>query len=108
MGYLTKRVPAIAAKIAIVTGSLLYILSQFVLKPYVVGEENYPHFLHVMAILFLLNVAIMLIIGKLYPRKEDYVQEYTKQVSIEPYKYVKQVGAVICFIVVVIYIYFAR
>ena len=108
VGYLTKRVPAIAAKIAIVTGSLLYILSQFVLKPYVVGEENYPHFLHVMAILFLLNVAIMLIIGKLYPRKEDYVQEYTKQVSIEHYKYVKQVGAVICFIVVAIYIYFAR
>ena len=100
--------PAIAAKIGIVSGSLLYILSQFILKPFVFGEENYPHFLHVMAILFVLNIIIMLIIGKMYPRKEPFVLEYTNQVSIEPYKYVKQVGIAICFIVIAIYVYFAR
>ncbi|SMC44618.1 solute:sodium symporter family transporter [Cellulophaga tyrosinoxydans] len=108
VGYLTKYVPAIAAKIGIVSGSLLYMLSQFILKPFVFGEENYPHFLHVMAFLFVLNIIIMLIIGKMYPRKEPFVLEYTNQVSIEPYKYVKQVGIAICFIVIAIYVYFAR
>ena len=69
--------------------------------------DAYPHYLHVMAILFILNILIMLIIGKLYPRKEAYVQEYTKQVDITPWKYVKQAGIAVCIIVVSIYIYFA-
>ena len=129
VGYLTKRVPAIAAKIGIISGSLMYIISQFVLKPKLINDAveaakasgitdaealhmvevgAYPHYLHVMAMLIIANNVIMLIIGKLYPRKEPFVLEYTKQVSIEPYKYVKQVGIVICLIVVGIYIYFAK
>ena len=129
VGFLTKRVPAIAAKIGIISGSILYILSQFILKPLLVGNaleqaeiqgitnaselavveaKAYPHFLHVMAILFILNIAIMLIIGKFYPNKEAYSQKYTNQVDITPYKYVKQVGLAITAIVVGIYIYFAQ
>jgi len=129
VGYLTKRVPAIAAKIGILSGSILYIISQFVLKPNLVNSaleeakasgvvdeaalrlveaDAYPHFLHVNLILFLLNVGIMLLIGKFYPRETPYVQEYTKQVAIEPYKYVKQGGIAVCLIVISIYIYFAK
>ena len=72
-----------------------------------VEAQAYPHFLHVMAILFTLNVLIMLIIGAIYPRKEAYVQEYTKQVDITPWKYVKQAGIAICIIVISVYIYFS-
>ena len=129
VGYLTKRVPAIAAKIGIFSGSLLYIISQFILKGQFVDKalesakasgitdpaalklveaDAYPHFLHIMAILFVTNVAIMLLIGKFYPRKEAFELEYTKQVSIEPYKYLNQVGIAICVIVIGIYVYFAK
>jgi len=129
VGYLTKKVPAIAAKIGILSGSILYITSQFILKPNLVDSaleqaaaagitdevalslvkaDAYPHFLHVNLILFLLNVGIMLLIGKFYPRETAYKQEYTEQVSIEPYKYVKQVGITVCVIVIGIYIYFAK
>jgi len=107
VGYLTKYVPAIAAKIGIISGSMLYMISQFIVKPYVVGEENYPHFLHVMAILFVLNVLIMLLIGKYKPRKEAYVEVYTNQVNITPWKHLNKVGITICTIVLAIYIYFA-
>lgn len=107
VGYVTKRVPAIAAKIGIISGSLLYIISQFILKPFVIGTENYPHFLHVMAILFVLNIIIMLIIGRFYPRKEEYKQEYTKQVDITPWKYVKVTGGIICLLVISVYVYFS-
>jgi len=82
VGYLTKRVPAIAANIAIILGSALYIISQYILKPYVFGEAHYPHFLHVMAILFVVNVIIMLLIGKFTPRKEAFEQKYTNEVDI--------------------------
>jgi len=128
IGYLTKRVPPIAGKIGIISGSVLYILSQFVLKPILVGNaldaakaggivnevdlalveaEAYPHFLHICAILFLLNAGIMLVIGKIWPSPQPYVQEYTKKVAIEPWKYVKPVGLIICLVVIGIYIYFA-
>ena len=129
VGFLTKRVPAIAAKIGLLSGSLLYILSQFILKPHFVGEaiaqakaegitdpavlsaiesQGYfgLHFLDVMAILFILNVGIMLLIGRLYPRKEAYIQKYTNQVDIQPWSYTKPVGALIVILVAAIYIYF--
>uniref|UniRef100_UPI00404951B1 solute:sodium symporter family transporter n=1 Tax=Flavobacterium sp. TaxID=239 RepID=UPI00404951B1 len=128
VGYTTKRVPAIAAKIGLVSGCLLYIVSQFFMKPYFVAnalktaEQNgikdvaqlalikaqaYPHYLDIMAILFVLNVLIMLVIGKIKPRKEPFVQEYTKQVDITPWKHVNSVGIAICLIVIGVYAYFA-
>jgi SSS family solute:Na+ symporter len=128
VGYLTKRVPAIAAKIGLVSGCLLYIISQFFMQPYFVTSaleaakslgvtdvkalalieaQAYPHFLDIMAILFFLNVVIMLIIGKIKPREEAFVQEYTKQVDITPWKYTKPAGVAICVIVIGVYIYFA-
>ncbi|MEY8850154.1 solute:sodium symporter family transporter [Psychroserpens sp. XS_ASV72] len=128
VGYTTKRVPAIAAKIGLLSGCLLYIVSQFVLQPYFIEkalsnakasgitEENalalvkaeaYPHFLDVMAILFVLNVVIMLIIGKLKPRTEPFVQKYTKQVDIMPWKHTTLVSVVICLVVIGVYVYFA-
>jgi len=106
VGYLTKFVPAFAAKIGVISGSVLYIISQFIIKP-MVGEENYPHFLHVMAILFALNIIIMLIIGKLKPREVAFELTYTKQVDITPWKYLKITGIAICVIVIGIYIYFS-
>jgi len=128
VGYLTKNVPAIAAKVAIGLGVVLYSISQFILKPNIVSsaisdaqasgitdaaalsaieKTAYPHFLHVMAILFVMNILIMLLIGRFKKRSEPYVQEYTKQVDITPWKYVNQVGLGIVVLVVGIYIYFA-
>ncbi|RIA10436.1 SSS family solute:Na+ symporter [Flavobacteriaceae bacterium MAR_2010_72] len=129
VGYVTKRVPAIAAKIGIISGSLMYIISQFIIGPSkievaldaakaagitdptklkLIEADAYPHFLHVMAILFVSNIIIMLIIGYFFPRKEAYTQEYTKQVDITPWKHVKLVGGLITLVVVAIYIYFMK
>lgn len=128
VGYLTKYVPAIAAKIGIISGVVLYSISQFVLKPHMVDSaveaaksmgvideaalklveaSAYPHFLHVMAILFVMNVVIMLIIGKMSPRATPFELEFTKKVDIQPYKYLIPVGATICVIVIAIYLVFS-
>lgn len=129
VGYLTKKVPAIAAKIGIISGSIMYIISQFLIGPSriekaleaakasgvtdpealkLVEAGAYPHYLHIMAILFVANILIMLIIGKLYPSKNEYVIEYTNQVDIKPWKHVKLVGGLITLIVISIYVYFSR
>lgn len=107
VGYLTQRVPAIAAKVALLSGVILYSISQFVLKPHVVGDDNYPHFLHVMAILFVLNVIIMLLIGRWRPRLTAYELLHTKEVDIQPYRYAVPVGIGISLIVIWTYFYFS-
>ena len=81
VGYLTKYVPARAAKIALASGVGLYIFSQFILKP-LIGADGYPHFLHVMAILFVLNTLIMLAIGRSSPREEPFVLKDTGAVDL--------------------------
>lgn len=109
VGYLTKRVPAIAAKIAIVLGSVMYGISQFILNPWVTENGGeYPHYLHVMAILFVFNVLLMLAIKEYKPRPTEYQQEYTEQVDITPWKFVAPVSGIIAVIVIVIYVYFAQ
>lgn len=128
VGFVTKKVPAIAAKIGLLTGSVLYIISEFVLRPSFVNDalesakasgvtaadalnfvkaEAYPHFLHVMAILFVLNTVIMLLIGKFKSKSVPYEQKESKQVDITPWKHTKPVGIFICIIVILIYIYFS-
>ncbi|CAL2064803.1 solute:sodium symporter family transporter [Tenacibaculum sp. 190524A05c] len=128
VGFVTKKVPAIAAKIGLLTGSILYVISEFILRPNfvnsaldkaklsgVTGEDAlsivkadaYPHFLHVMAILFALNTIIMLLIGKFKPKAIPYKQEESGLVDDTPWKYTKQVGLIICIIVILTYIYFS-
>jgi len=128
VGFTTKKVPAIAAKIGLLSGCVMYIISQFILQPYfittalknanfkgvtqdselaLIKSQAYPHFLDIMAILFSLNILIMLIIGRFKPRKIPYRQKYTQQVNIAPWKYVHMTGICITLIVIFIYIYFA-
>ncbi len=70
------------------------------------GADDYFHFLHVMAILFVLNVGIMLLIGKIYPRKTAFVQKDSMAVDMTPWALAKPAGAVVCFIVISTYFIF--
>lgn len=127
VGFFTKRVPAIAAKVGVISGVVLYSISQFVFGPYfkesalaqatadgitnskalsIIEAEAYPHFLHVMAILFVLNITIMLLIGKFKPRDTDYAPMTTDEVNIEPWKNAIIAGALITALVLSTYLIF--
>ena len=106
IGIVTKHVPALGAKIALIGGVAMYLISQFILRPYVFGTENYIHFLHVMGILFVINIVIMLVIGKLYPKKDIYVPEVTEEIDITPWKHAKTIGIVIVLLVLSTYLIF--
>ena len=107
VGYLTQYVPPIAAKVAMGVGVILYSFSQFFLKGYIESNGGeYPHYLHIMALIFIFNIGLMLVIGKIYPRKEAYVQQYTKQVDVTQWKPVRLMGVIITLIVISTYIIF--
>lgn len=103
IGFMTKRVPALAAKVGVIFAFSIYVLYIVLAKGLGVIDL---HMLHMQAITCVLTIVIMLVIGKLKPREEDYIQDYTKQVDVTSWKYVKPVGLVICLIVLSTYVIF--
>jgi len=151
IGILTKKVPAIGAKIVLTLGVLMYLISQFIMKPRFISaalekagikgssflnsltkEETvayfekmnitdipshlerissleaqaYPHFLHIMGLLFVINIAIMLLIGKLFPKKEIYVAKATEEIDITPWKHALIIGILLTLLVLSTYFIF--
>jgi len=97
IGVFSKRVSGKAANIAILFSVVTYLTTLYVIKPDI-------SFLHLMGILFVLTIIIMYVVSYFYPRETDYVQEYTKQVDIANWKYLKPVGFVVVAMVIGLYI----
>ena len=79
----TRNVPARAAKVSIVMHVVLYSISKFI-----PALQN-VHYLYVLAVLFVLNVAVMLLIGRISPRATPYVMQDVGAVDLTPWKYRK-------------------
>lgn len=81
VGLLTKRVPAIAAKIGVITYITFYVLVVFILKI----DLNY---IHIMGIGFILAVGTMLVIGRIKPRETDYaITEIERGMDMTPWRF---------------------
>lgn len=127
VGIYTKKVPALGAKIVLTAGVIMYLISQFVISPTmviialeeaavqgitdpkelsIVKANAYPHFLHIMGILFLVNVSIMLIIGKLFPKDRIVESEVTEKIDVTPWKYGLLTGIIITILVLSTYLIF--
>ena len=89
VGFYTKRVPACAPKITLVVHVILYSISKFL--------PLNVHYLYVLSVLFPVDLALMLLIGKFKPRATDFILEDSKAVDLTPWKYVKP-AALTCFI----------
>jgi SSS family solute:Na+ symporter len=105
VGMLTKRVPAIAAKIGLVAGFLLIATGYFV-PPFdkVVASLHDFHFL---GIVFTWLVILMLVIGEIRPRETEFNQEDVGAVDMTPWKHARKAGFVLIAIVLAIYVTFA-
>ena len=98
VGIFNKRVSAKAANIGILFSVVTYLVTLYIIKPDI-------SFLHLMGILFVLTVIIMFVVSAINPRATDYTQEYTKQVDITNWKYLKPVGYAIVGLVIGLYVY---
>ena len=97
VGFFSKRIPAVAAKVAIFVFMFLYGIFQFVYKVNI-------SFLHLLGGLFVLCVIIMVVIGYIAPMQTPYKQSETKEVSLIQWKYAKPTCALIVTTTVYIYI----
>lgn len=127
VGIFTKKVPALGAKIVLTFGVVVYLISLIFVEPYfrnsaveaavangvtneaqlsIIQAEAYPHYLHVMGILFVVNILIMLVTSKLRPKTEAYQPIITDSVDTTPWKYAIISGILITLLVVGTYIIF--
>ena len=100
IGFVTKRVPTIAAKMGLAFFVITYALTQTVI-------ETGLHYLHVSAILFVVTSCGMLLYGKLYPRETSYIQEDKKVVDLHPWKYRHVFSAILILLVIGVYVLFS-
>lgn len=79
IGLTTRKVPAIAAKIGLAFFVTSYVCTQFFIKTGL-------HYLHVLAVLFVLTSLLMLLIGRIKPRQHPYFLENKAMVSLRPWR----------------------
>ncbi|TFH75285.1 solute:sodium symporter family transporter [Gammaproteobacteria bacterium LSUCC0112] len=102
VGLFTTRVPALGAKVAIVFHVIAYGLLRFVFD-----EQVTIHFLHVYAILFAIEVAIMLAFGWARPRSEDWSYQPRRLLDLTPWRYAIPCAVTLMSCVVALYLLFS-
>ncbi|WP_102261418.1 solute:sodium symporter family transporter [Mesobacillus jeotgali] len=106
VGIFTKRVPALAAKVVII----FHVITYYML---VWGTQHLfdfvvpIHFIHIYAILFVVEVAIMVAIGFWKPRITPYTFRSEAAVDMVPWKYTLPVSVVLLALVAILYVVFS-
>lgn len=100
-GLFIKRVPALGAKVAIVFHVVAYAVFRFVLDLDI-------HYVHVYAILFLMDTAIMLLIGYFKPNQKKWeFQKSPDTVDMEPWKYAYPASILLLTSIIILYVTFS-
>lgn len=100
IGYLTKRVPAIAAKVSLFVFISMYAVTQLV-------WDTGIHYLHILAILFVFCSLLMLTIGYFKPRDTEFTLQNNSQVDITPWKLLYPMGFAAVVAMIIIYSVFS-
>jgi len=100
VGLFTRRVPGLAAKVAIVFHIVAYTLLKFVIEVDI-------NFIHIYAILFFIEVGIMLAIGYYKPLPEAWHYEAKSVVDMTPWAYALPVAITLFAGIVMIYVLFS-
>ncbi len=102
VGLFTTRVPGIAARVVIVFHVIAYGLLKFVFNNVVD-----IHFIHLYAILFVIEVIMMLIIGYFMPLQKPWKYERNEKIDLTPWGYALPASITLFSCVVTLYILFS-
>ncbi|MDE0732518.1 MAG: solute:sodium symporter family transporter [Gammaproteobacteria bacterium] len=102
IGLFTRHVPALGAKVVVVFHIIAYGLFQFVL-----GDVINIHFIHLYAILFFVEIAIMLLIGLYQPRTEDWIFHARDLVDLTPWRFAVPCATTLMSSIVALYLLFS-
>lgn len=100
IGLFSTRIPAVAAKAAIIFHIIAYALIQFVIKPEI-------HFIHIYAILFAIEIAMMVGIGRLSPLSSPWRYQQNNKVDLTPWRYALPTALTLFSLIVFLYLLFS-
>ena len=100
VGLFTRNVPALAAKVAIIFHIIAYGLLQFVWQV----EIN---FIHIYAILFAIELTIMLVIGRMYPMTTAWHFSPKAEVDMTPWHLAIPCAIVLVGLIISLYLMFS-
>ena len=112
LGILTKRIPAMAAKVGMITGMCAYAFFTFInikdVLPFFANTDGDLHWLHGYFISFSLSILVMVLLGYYYPKSDEEIEISEKKdsapVDMAPWKSAKKVSAGIIFMTMIIYL----
>ena len=112
LGILTKRIPAMAAKVGMITGMGAYAFFTFIniqdVLPFFANPDGDLHWLHGYFISFALSILVMVLLGYFYPKSDEEIEISEKRdsapVDMAPWKSAKKVSAGIIFMTMIIYL----
>ena len=102
VGLFTRRVPALAAKLVIIFHVLAYGLLKFVFDDWLT-----IHFLHLYAILFAIEVAMMLLIGRWFPRRQAWTFKRSDRLDLQAWRFAVPCAVSLTSSVVALYLLFS-
>jgi SSS family solute:Na+ symporter len=106
VGMLTRRVPASAAKAALVVGFAAIAAGYFI--PGLSETVAEMHEFHFLGAVFAALIVIMLVIGRLAPRDEPWQPRESRAVDLTPWKPAWPVGLALVAFVLALYVWLAR
>ena len=112
LGILTKRIPAIAAKVGMITGMCAYAFFTFIniqnVPQLLANSDGNLHWLHGYFISFASSIIVMLLIGYFNPKSIEEIsrseERETAPIDMTPWKSAKKVSAGIIFMTMIIYL----
>ena len=102
VGLFTRRTPALGAKLVIIFHVIAYGLLKFVFADVVA-----LHFLHLYAILFVIEVAIMLAVGYFAPRETPWAFTRKEKVDLTPWRFAVPTAITLLSCVIGVYLLFS-
>ncbi|MBL8025312.1 MAG: solute:sodium symporter family transporter [Fibrobacteres bacterium] len=105
MGLLNKKTPPLAAKVGLIAG-LIIISGGYFIPPVAALISGINEF-HFLGIAFLLLLLIMGIITVIKPLSVQWIQQDSKAVDLQPWKYAKHISILLVILVLLIYWLFA-
>ena len=112
LGILTKRIPAMAAKVGMITGMGAYAFFTFIniqdVPQLLANSDGNLHWLHGYFISFASSIIVMLLIGYFNPKSIEEISRSEEReaapIDMTPWKSAKKVSAGIIFITMIIYL----
>jgi len=112
LGILTKRIPAMAAKVGMITGMGVYAFFTFIniqdVPQLLANSDGNLHWLHGYFISFALSIIVMLLIGYFNPKSIEEISRSEEReaapIDMTPWKSAKKVSAGIIFMTMIIYL----